>query len=47
MWLHQWANMLNMNGNDGDVFLNNHIDFTISYHESSEFMVSYPIRMVM
>jgi hypothetical protein len=31
--------MQNIKGEDGDVFLNNHVDIVISYHESSEFIV--------
>ncbi len=35
----QSSNMQNIKGEDGDVFLNNHVDVVISYHESSEFIV--------
>jgi hypothetical protein len=39
-WRHtQASNMQNIKGEDGDVFLNNHVDIVISYHESSEFIV--------
>ena len=39
-WHHtQASNMQNIKGEDGDVFLNNHVDIDISYHESSEFIV--------
>ena len=31
--------MQNIKGEDGDVFLNNHVHIVISYHESSEFIV--------
>ncbi len=36
---HMASNTQNIEGEDGDVFLNNHVDIVISYHESSEFIV--------